>query len=206
MHDDRAARRREASVRILHTSDWHVGKLLRGASRADEHRAVLVEIAELARREEIDLILVGGDLFETAAPGPEAEEIVYRALLDLAETAEVAVIAGNHDNARRLRAVSPLLGLGRVRLVSAPTRPEDGGVIDVTTEHGEVARLAMLPFVSQRGIVRADDLVAGGTDERSPKYRACRPGRRGAVRVVRRRHREPRARPPDGRRRRAGWR
>jgi len=57
-------------VRILHTSDWHVGKQLRGMSRLDEHRAVLAEIADVARAERVDLVLVTGDLFESAAPPP----------------------------------------------------------------------------------------------------------------------------------------
>ena len=98
-----------ATLRLLHTSDWHVGKAIRGHSRADEHQAVLRETAGLAAEHEVDLVLVAGDLFETAAPSAEAEQIVYRALLDLAGTgAEVAVIAGNHDNGRKLRAVAPV--------------------------------------------------------------------------------------------------
>ncbi len=68
-------------MRLLHTSDWHVGKTIRGRSRADEHRAVLTEIAGIATDREVDLVLVAGDIFETAGPSPESEEIVYRALL-----------------------------------------------------------------------------------------------------------------------------
>ena len=97
---------------VLHTSDWHVGKAIRGHSRADEHRAVLAEIAGVAAEHTVDLVVVAGDLFETSAPTPESESIVYRALLDLAATgAEVVVVSGNHDNAHRLRAVAPLLEL-----------------------------------------------------------------------------------------------
>jgi exonuclease SbcD len=104
-------------MKLLHTSDWHVGKSIRGASRAEEHTAVLAEIAGIAHREGVDLIVVAGDLFDSSTPAPESEEIVYRSLLALAKTgADVAVIAGNHDNARRLRAISPLLRLGNVHL------------------------------------------------------------------------------------------
>ena len=102
-------------MKLLHTSDWHVGKAIRGASRADEHRDVLAEIAAVAEAESVDLVVVAGDLFDTSTPSPESEEIVYRALLALSRTGTtVAVIAGNHDNARRLRAVAPLLRLGDV--------------------------------------------------------------------------------------------
>ena len=108
-------------MKLLHTSDWHVGKAIRGASRSDEHRAVLDEMAAVAAAEDVDVVVVAGDLFDTSTPSPESEEIVYRALLALARTgATVAVIAGNHDNARRLRAVAPLLELGNVHLVTEP--------------------------------------------------------------------------------------
>lgn len=161
-------------MKILHTSDWHVGKALKGRSRAEEHEAVLAEIAAVARRERVDLILVVGDLFETAAPTAESERIVYRALLDLAATgATVALVAGNHDNERRLHAVEPLLGLGNVVARPMFAKPEDGGVIAVGTPSG-TARLALLPFLSQRYVVRAEDLMNPERDaaEHSQAYDA----------------------------------
>lgn len=158
-------------MKLLHTSDWHVGKTIRGASRADEHTTVLAEIAQVAAREEVDLVIVAGDLFDSAAPSAEAERIVYRALLDLADTgADVAVIAGNHDNPRRLRAVAPLLRLGQVHVVAEPTRPEDGGVIELRSGDGADVRLAMLPFVSKRGIVRAKHLMTNQAFENAQYY------------------------------------
>jgi DNA repair protein SbcD/Mre11 len=158
-------------MRLLHTSDWHVGKAIRGQSRIAEHRAVLAEIAEVARGEEVDAVLVVGDLFETAAPAPEAEEVVYRALLDLAAVAPVVAVGGNHDNPRRLEAVAPLLHLGGVHLLGAPARPGDGGLLTLPLASGEELRVARLPFVSQRGIVRAEELLELGRDERSGLYR-----------------------------------
>ncbi len=147
-------------MRILHTSDWHVGRTIRGRSREDEHRAVLAELADVARREEVDLVLVAGDLFDTAAPSPQAEEIVYKALLELVTTgAHVALIAGNHDNPRRLRAVSPLLELARVHCVTEPTRPDDGGLLTIQAKSGETAKVACVPWISQRKIVSATALM-----------------------------------------------
>ena len=158
-------------MRLLHTSDWHVGKAIRGHSRADEHRAVLAEIASIAGEHEVDLVVVAGDLFETAAPSAEAEQIVYRALLDLAGTgAEVAVIAGNHDNARRLRAVTPLLELGRVHVVTQPRAADEGGVRTVPTASGGPLQLVALPFVSQRGIVRSEQLMEQAAYEHAQDY------------------------------------
>lgn len=147
------------AVKILHTADWHVGRAIRGRSRADEHRTVLDEIATIAAAEAVDLVAVAGDIFDVVAPTAESEQIVYQALLRLAHIAPVVMVAGNHDNRRRLEAVAPLLELGRVHVVATPTKPEDGGVVEVTTASGETARIAMLPFVTQRGIVSASDLM-----------------------------------------------
>ncbi len=157
-------------MKILHTSDWHVGKKIRGHSRADEHRQVLAEITEVAAAEAVDVIVVAGDLYETAAPTAESELIVNRALLALAEVAPVLAIAGNHDNPRRLAAVEPLLTLGRITMVAEPRSPSDGGTITMTTESGTPVRAAMLPFVSQRSIVRAGELMANAGFENAQSY------------------------------------
>jgi exonuclease SbcD len=157
-------------VRILHTSDWHVGRTIRGRSRADEHRAVLAEIAGIAGTERVDLILVAGDLFDVVAPSPESEQIVFRALLDLADIAPVVAVAGNHDHPRRLEAVAPLLELGRVQVGATLKRPEKGGVITAETDSGEIARIALVPFVGQRAIVSAADLMDLDPDQHGGKY------------------------------------
>jgi len=157
-------------VKLLHTSDWHVGKKIRGHSRAGEHIAVLEEIASIASENLVDLILVAGDLFETAAPTAESEKIVYKALLDMAEVAPVAVIAGNHDNARRLQAIAPLLQLGRVTMVTEPKSPQDGGVATFEGPDNQVCKLVMLPFVSQRSIVKTESLMSNEAFQNAQTY------------------------------------
>lgn len=159
-------------MRLLHTSDWHVGKAIRRNSRADEHQAVIDEIVGLVGERQVDLVIVAGDLFDTASPAAESEAMVYRGLLDMARAgAQVAVIAGNHDNARRLRAVAPVFeAAGRVHLVTEPTRPDEGGVLRLTGPGGEEVRLALLPFVSQRGVVRAKDLMEAAAYENAQAY------------------------------------
>ncbi len=156
-------------MRLLHTSDWHVGKRIRGHSRADEHREVLAEMVAVADRESVDLIVVAGDLYETPAPTPESERIVNDALLRLAEVAPVLAVAGNHDNPRRLAAVEPLLRLGRITMVAEPLPPDRGGCLELLAGDTPV-RAAMLPFVSQRGIVRAEQLMANAAYENAQAY------------------------------------
>jgi exonuclease SbcD len=148
-----------------------VGKTVRGRSRADEHAAVLDEIAGIADQEDVDVVVVVGDLFDTAAPAPEAEQLVYRALLRLAAGGRrpVVVVAGNHDNPRRLEAVAPLLGLAGVRVQTTLAPAAAGGILELEAR-GVLVKFALVPFPSQRYIVRADDLMGLAPAEHSQKY------------------------------------
>ena len=157
-------------MRLLHTSDWHVGRTIRGRSRADEHRAVLAEIAAVADRRDVDLVVVAGDLFDTAAPTAESEAIVYRALLDLAAGGRpVVVVAGNHDSAQRLAAVAPLSQASGIHVAAAIRPAGDGGVLEIEAG-GETAQVALLPFPSQRYVVTADLLCSGDAADAHAAY------------------------------------
>jgi DNA repair protein SbcD/Mre11 len=151
-------------VKILHTADWHVGKTIQGRSRAEEHQAVLSELTDIAQRESVDLVLVAGDLFDTSAPAPEAERIVYRGLLALAEVAPVVAIPGNHDSDRRLAALTPLFDLARVTIRAGVAKE----AVEIDTASGELARIACIPWLSQRYIVKAAHLM----DEDAAQSRA----------------------------------
>ncbi len=142
----------------------------------DEHRAVLGEITDIAHEEQVDLVLVAGDQFDRPVPSPESEMVVYRTLLDLAGTgAHVVVIAGNHDNPRRLAAVSPLLKRAGVTAGSVVVPPDRGGVFRHTTPSGEHACIALFPFQSQRGIVTATALMSDDPDDHQKSYsQRCR--------------------------------
>jgi exonuclease SbcD len=158
-------------VKLLHTSDWHVGKQLRGQSRAAEHRAVLGEICELAEQHQADLVVVAGDLFDTATPSPDSQGMVYDTLLRLAQSgAEVAVIAGNHDNAHGLRVLAPLFQRCGVHVTGEVVRPADGGCRSFVARDGTPVNLAVLPFVSKRGIVRAEQLMQRAAFEHALAY------------------------------------
>ena len=135
---------------------------------------MLAEIVAITAAEEVDLVIVAGDLFDTAAPTAEAEEIVYAALLDLADQgADVLVIAGNHDNPRRFEAIKPVLAhTGRVYAVGEVARPEDGGVVTVEPPRagGQRAKVALFPFLTLRKVHAAARLMAGGSDSRISDY------------------------------------
>jgi exonuclease SbcD len=144
-------------MRFLHTADWHVGKPLRGRSRMDEYAAALDQVAGIAVDREVDAVLVAGDVFDSPAPPPEAERLVYDFLARLAsERIAGVVIAGNHDHPKKLGALARLLeGLGiHVRPEVQP--PGAGGVVALASRDGkEQARVAVLPFVPERKVVDA---------------------------------------------------
>lgn len=154
-------------MKVLHTSDWHVGRRIRGRDRSEEHRTVLAEIATLAGEHQVDLTVVAGDIFDSSSPSPVAEQIVWQTLLDLAEIAPVLVVAGNHDSPARLDAVAPILQRAGVTVVGNPRSPEDGGLVHLP-EIG--VKAALLPFVSQRSIVRAEDIMNSDPDQHAGQY------------------------------------
>ena len=93
-------------MKIVHTADWHLGKRLQDYQRLQEQEDVLDEIVELANREDADLIVVAGDLFDTFNPDPQAEDLLYSILKKLTAGGRrtVVAIAGNHDNPDRIEA------------------------------------------------------------------------------------------------------
>jgi DNA repair protein SbcD/Mre11 len=159
-------------MRFLHTADWHVGKTLKGRSRLEEQREVLREIVRVAREEQVDAVLVAGDLYDSAAPGAAAQQLVMGALLALAETgARVIAIAGNHDHAATLDAYRPLAGHAGITLVGGVRPADQGGVVRFEARStGEPVTVAALPFVSQRYAVRAAELVGHTPAENAAGY------------------------------------
>lgn len=97
-------------MKILHTADWHLGKRLDFVSRLEEQKEVLDEICQIAEQQEVDLILVAGDLFDTFNPPVEATELLYQTLKRLTSNGKrtVIAIAGNHDSPDRIDSVDPL--------------------------------------------------------------------------------------------------
>jgi len=159
-------------MRLLHTADWHLGKVLKGVDRLPEQRAVLAEIVALAAQEAVDLVVVAGDVFESGAPPPDAQRLAFETLLALrAAGADVVVIAGNHDNADAFEAVRPVFAAAGITVLGRTCPPDAGGVrAFAAARSGEPVHLALLPFTSQRGIVRAVDLVGATAADANDRY------------------------------------
>lgn len=109
-------------MRILHTSDWHLGKTLENISRLEEQKLFIDELCSIADNEKVELVLVAGDIFDTYNPSSAAEELFYDAVdrLNSKGTRAVIVIAGNHDSPDRLCAASPLAHKNSIVLLGYP--------------------------------------------------------------------------------------
>jgi DNA repair protein SbcD/Mre11 len=157
-------------VKILHTADWHAGRFLHGVDRTPEIREVLREIAEIAQREAVDLILVAGDLFDTRNPGADAEAAVYEFFLTTGRAnIPSVVVAGNHDSPSRLEAVKHLLKLANVYIIGNPVVSKQGGTFELHL-NGETVRVAALPFVSERRIIKVAELLEADPGQWLEKY------------------------------------
>jgi exonuclease SbcD len=144
-------------VRFLHTADWHIGKPLRGRNRMDEYERALGQVADIALQAKVDAVLVAGDVFDSPAPPPEAEKLVYDFLARIIrDEIPCVLIAGNHDHPKKLAALRGLLESLKVH-VRAEVRPaREGGVVELPSRDGkEEARVAVLPFVPERKVVDA---------------------------------------------------
>ncbi len=151
-------------MRILHTSDWHIGKRLMGRERLDEQAEVLDEIVGICDREAIELVLIAGDVFDTYTPSAEAEDLFFNKIKRIAgEDRAVLIISGNHDDGVRLSAVAPLsedqgifvVGNARKPLKtgasSRKTRPVLSGKGYAVFENGagERAYISTLPYPNE---------------------------------------------------------
>jgi exonuclease SbcD len=159
-------------VKFLHTSDWHIGKTLKGRSRLDEQADVLGEIVEIAAREAVDAVLIAGDLYETSAPSSQAQQLVVHALIKLRDTgAEVITMAGNHDHAGTFDAYRPLMAAAGIHLMGQARPVDKGGVIAFDAKStGERVNVAVLPFLTTRYAVRAFELLTMNPAEHAGEY------------------------------------
>ena len=156
-------------MKILHTSDWHIGKRLMGRERLEEQAAVLDEIVDICDSEGIELVLIAGDVFDTYTPCAEAEDLFFKKIKKVAGASRaVLIISGNHDDGVRLSAAAPLaeeqgiyiVGNARNALPVAENsvafgvrkiRPTLSGKVYVIfeNERGEKAFISTLPYPNE---------------------------------------------------------
>lgn len=160
-------------MKFLHTSDWHVGRTIRTRSRIDEHRAVFAEIVGIAKREQVDAVLVTGDIFHERRPPLAAEELVARTLAQLArENIVSVVIPGNHDDAARLRTLKPLGDLLHAYMVTDPSELSELIVAIPQRTGEEKALVGCLPYLHPHRVLTAAEGAGKSENERLSTYQS----------------------------------
>lgn len=109
-------------MKILHTSDWHLGKYLEGQSRLEEQEKFIKDFIGLVEEKDIDLIIIAGDIYDTSNPPAKAEKLFYETVKTLSNDGErvVLIIGGNHDNPERLGSSKPLATEQGIILLGKP--------------------------------------------------------------------------------------
>lgn len=149
-------------MKILHTSDWHIGKKLIRRDRSEEFRAVLNEISDICEKEKVELCLVAGDIFDTYTPSAEAESIFFEAVTRIAKFCAVLIISGNHDDYVRLTASSSLAEEQNIYIVGNNLRAvkcrtggkcypveSDNGYVVFCNSKGEKVYINTLPYPNE---------------------------------------------------------
>jgi exonuclease SbcD len=174
-------------MRLLHTSDWHIGRSLHGTELLAEQEAVLGALADVVAVESVDVVLVAGDVYDRAVPSADATAVLSRIVARLRRAGAVVVLTpGNHDSARRLGTFSELLAVGGLH-VRAETQRLDEPVL-LADEHGDVA-IYGLPFLEpelarfELGVAtaRSHEAVLTTAMERVRADLFLRPGTRSVV-------------------------
>lgn len=157
-------------MKLLHTSDWHLGRPLYGRNRHGEFEAFLDWLAGVVESEKVDLLAVSGDIFDTTTPSNRSQELYYRFLHRISRSSgcHVVVTGGNHDSPSLLEAPGALLRELRVHVAGAATA--DPGAAVLVLEDGGGAPLAVVcavPYLRDRDIRTAGP--GEGADDKNRK-------------------------------------
>lgn len=135
-------------MRILHTADWHLGKTLEGRFRHKEQEQFIDELCHIVVDENIDVVLIAGDVYDTVNPPAHSEQLFYDALARLSNNRKrkIIVIAGNHDSPERLQSASPLAEKHGITLIGYPVLQTVQLMVEKT---GERLQIAALPYPSE---------------------------------------------------------
>ncbi|MCR3761077.1 exonuclease SbcCD subunit D [Clostridium felsineum] len=170
-------------MRILHTSDWHLGKNLEGFSRMDEQEAFLEDFVKIVEENNIDMVVIAGDIYDSYNPPARAEKMFYSTLKKISQNGErvTLVIAGNHDNPERLVAAGPLARDHGIIMVGTPktvvTTGDYGRHKVLSSKEGfielkintEIASIITLPYPSEK---RLNEVLYGEMDSEEEKVKS----------------------------------
>ncbi|WP_174849417.1 exonuclease subunit SbcD [Yersinia artesiana] len=151
-------------MRIIHTSDWHLGQHFFTKSRAAEHQAFLHWLIEQIKENQVDALIVAGDIFDTGSPPSYARELYNRFVVELQPTnCQLVVLGGNHDSVSTLNESRGLLSYLNTTVIScASSNLEQQVVMLKDRQNQPAALLCAIPFLRPRDLVTSQAGESGG--------------------------------------------
>ncbi|QUX96029.1 exonuclease subunit SbcD [Marinomonas sp. CT5] len=152
-------------MKILHTSDWHLGQHFMGKSRRDEHKAFIDWLLALVDEASIDAVIIAGDVFDTGAPPSYAREMYHQLVLDMkARQCQLVIVAGNHDSVSMLNESKSLLTYLDTQVSSQANLEDiDAHVIPLNNKEGDVAAwVCAVPYLRPKDVMQS---VAGQSEQ-----------------------------------------
>ena len=147
-------------MKILHTSDWHIGRRLKEHDRFDEFRKFFSWLEELINREKIDVLLVAGDVFDNTTPSVQAQDIYYNFLSRLARSScrHSVIISGNHDSPAFIDAPSELLALNNIHVIGQTCENPEDEIITLTDANNNPELIVCaVPYLRDRDVRTSDN-------------------------------------------------
>jgi exonuclease SbcD len=159
-------------MKILHTSDWHLGHRLLEQSQMEEQSMFLNWLLEYIALNDVDVLLVSGDVFDVGVPSAQAQKLYYDFLIRLHTTScrEVIITGGNHDAPSTLNAPKELLNALSIRVVGKATEKIEDEVFTISANGVELI-VAAIPYLRDQDIRRA--VAAESADEINNRYKTA---------------------------------
>ncbi|WP_422139264.1 exonuclease subunit SbcD [Endozoicomonas sp. ALC020] len=151
-------------MRILHTSDWHLGQHFIGKSREPEHQAFICWLLTTVEENSVDAIIIAGDIFDTGTPPSYARTLYNRFIVDLQKTCcqQLIIVGGNHDSVSTLNESRDLLACLNTHVVGGVTENPEDQIVVLKNHQGEPgAVVCAIPFIRPRDVLESQ---AGDSD------------------------------------------
>lgn len=144
-------------MRILHTSDWHLGQFFINKSRAAEHQQFILWLFEQIEKQAIDAVIIAGDIFDTGAPPSYARELYNQFVIGTHQRGcQLVILAGNHDSVSTLNESKNILAQLNTRVISSAHPNSDEQIIELKNKDGEVgAILCAIPYIRPRDVLKS---------------------------------------------------
>ena len=157
-------------MRILHTSDWHLGQHFMGRSREAEHQGFLDWLVEQVQEQQVDALIIAGDIFDTGTPPSYARRLYSRFIVNLQNTPcqQLVVVGGNHDSVATLNESRELLACLNTFVVGGVSKdPREQLLVLKNSQGNPGAVICAIPFIRPRDVLESQAGESGESKQQA---------------------------------------